>query len=341
MPDSIVSRPVIVPANFVGISTQDIVAAPSSAIHSLVRSWDYEGSRGFPNRAVMAKINPSAGAWDWQTFDELLSNNAGKQVIITLGQPADYLVSRAAVGGAYIGGKANMCPDDLATWATVIQAVVSRAKTTHGRTGLIWQMWNEIDQTASYGDSVALLGPYTKATATAIRAEDPAAIVVGPSIAGADATKLAVASTYIAASDGAGGVSRQWLDGVAVHFYVQSASQLSQYDNGLRCANDYLNFQGAMAEAKCTLPIYVTETGVIAANTQGWRSYQWRMLVYAALGARCCLTYCWDTTSYPIAAYEAQFNAAATILRQGARIDRCEIGMGRLSITVDGQEYIF
>lgn len=341
MPDSIVSGPVVVPANFVGISTQDIVSAPSSAIHGLVRSWDYEGTRGFPHRAVVARINPSAGTWDWQTFDELLSNNSSKQIIITLGQPADYLVGRAAVGSAYIGGKANMCPDDLVTWAAVVQAIVNRAKNTHGRTGLIWQLWNEIDQVASYGDAVALLGPYTKATAQAIRAADPAAVIVGPSIAGGDATKLAVAAAYINASDGAGGVARKWLDGTAVHFYVQNASQLSQFDNAIRCMVDFQNFQGAMAEAGCRLPIYVTETGVIAANAQGWRSYQHRLLVYAALGARCCLTYCWDTASYPIAPYEAQFNAVAALLQAGAVITRCEVGMTRVLIDINGQRHQF
>jgi len=341
MGDALVARPVVVPANFVGICTQDIVAAPGSAVHALVRSWDYEGTRGFPNRCVVARINPSAGTWDWQTFDELLSNNPTKQVIITLGQPADYLVSRAAVGGAYIGGKANMCPDDLVTWAAVVTTIVQRARDTHGRTGLIWQMWNEIDQTASYGDTVSLLGPYTRVTAQAIRAVDPSAVIVGPSIAGADASKLAVASSYINASDGAGGVSRQWLDGVAVHYYVQSASQLSQFDNALRCAADYLNFQGAMAEARCNLPIYATETGVIAANAQGGRSYRWRLLVYAVLGARCCLMYSWDTASYPIAVYESQVNAVASLLRAGAVISRLEIGMARVLVTIDGTTYEF
>lgn len=341
MADALVTAPVVVPPHFVGTSTQDSVAPPSSAVCGLVRSWDYEGTRGFPHRCIVARINPSAGAWDWQTFDELLSNNGGKQIIITLGQPADYLVSRAAVGGSYIGGKANMLPDDLVAWSAVVQAIVGRAKNTHGRTGLIWQLWNEIDQPASYGDSVPLLGPYTKATAQAIRAVDPGAIVVGPSISGSDAPKLAVAVAYITASDGAGGTVQQWLDGVALHFYVQGASQLSQYDNGLRCANDYLGFQGAMAEAKCSLPIYVTETGVIAANSQGWRSYQHRLLVYAALGARCCLTYCWDTASYPIAPYEAQFNAVASLLRAGAVITRCEVGLGRVLIDIDGQRHAF
>lgn len=342
MPDSIIKAPVVMPANFVGVCTKSLVAAPGAVKHGLVRSWDYQGSRGLTTtRAVVCRINPSAGTWDWQTFDELLSNNTDKQIIITLGQPGDYLVTPAAIGGAYNGGKANMCPTDLSTWATVVQAVVSRANTNFGRTGLIWELWNEIDQTASYADTISLLGPYTKATAQAIRAIDPSAVIVGASLAGNDSTKLQKAVSYITASDGAGGTSATWLDGISTHYYNQVAAQISQNENPINYANAFKNFQGAMADAGCNLPIYITETGVISADAQGWRAYQRRLLTFAALGARNCLCYQYDNAGYPMSSYVTQFNDVANKLKAGAVISSCVLGMAQMQITIDGVTYTY
>jgi hypothetical protein len=77
-----------------------------------------------------------------------------------------------------------MCPDKLPEWAELVKTLVKRAKELFGKTGIVWQVWNEIDQSASYADDVALLGPYTRVTAQAIKQIDPTALVIGPPIAG-------------------------------------------------------------------------------------------------------------------------------------------------------------
>lgn len=341
MPDSIVSSPVTVPRNFVGISTGQIVKAPDAIKHGIVRNWDYVGTQAFNQGAIMTVINPSAGIYNWTAFDELFSNNQAKDIIFTLGNPPDYLVSRAATGGAYRGTKGNMCPDNMDGWVAAVQAVVSRAKNTFGRTGIKWELWNEIDQAACYNDTISLLGPYTKATAQAIRAVDPTAVILGPSIAGSDINKLAVASSYIKASDGYGGTSATWLDGLSLHYYNQLISQKSAFENPINYANAYRNFQGAMAEAGCMLPIWMTESGVISADTEGWRAYQRRLLTWAALGAKCVLLYQYDSASYPMSGYVSQINAVYDMLKEGAVISRCELGVASMKITIDGVERTF
>lgn len=341
MADSIIATPATVPKNFVGVCVGESLSAPASIKHSLVRNWDYSGTNGYLNSALMTFINTSAGVYNWATFDQLFANNADKDIIFCLGTPPDYLVTRAAVGGSYRGTKGNMCPDDLSAWAVAVQAVVSRAKNTFGRTGLKWELWNEIDQDACYKDAIALLGPYTKATAQAIREIDPTAVILGPSIAGADTVKLAVASSYIVADDGAGETSAAWLDGISLHYYNQLIAQRSANENPINYVNAFKNFQGAMAEKGCNLPIYVTESGVIAADGDGWRAYQRRLLTWAALGAQCVLLYQYDNAGYPMSSYEAQINAVFDILTEGAVITRCEIGMAKMPITVNGVEYVF
>jgi hypothetical protein len=339
---SIISRSVIVPKNYVGVCTGNVVNAPSAITHSLVRSWDYNGTQGYlTGTCVMTFINPSAGVYNWTTFDELFTKNADKQIIFCLGAVPDYLVSRAATGSSYKGTKGNMCPDDLSGWAAAVTAVVNRAKQKFGRIGIIWQMWNEIDQIASYNDSISLLGPYTKATVQAIKSVDPLAICIGPTLAGASSVALPFYISYLRASDGSGGYPAQWLDGVACHYYNQSPLQISQNENPINYANMYKSFQGVMANEGCNLPIYISETGVIAADINGGRAYARRLLTFAALGAKCCLAYQYDSSSYPISIYTTQFNAAANLLTEGAIISECSLGMAKMYITINGSEFIF
>jgi hypothetical protein len=336
-----VTTPVTVPAGFVGLTTKILLTPPATC--GLVRAWDFLGSQNSTTKKAMpCHINTAAGVYDWVSFDELFTANTTKQIMMVLGCPADYLVSTAAVGGAYNGGKSNMCPTDLTAWATAVTAMVNRAKNTHGRTGLLWELWNEIDQTAAYAGTVADLGPYTRVTAQAIKAVDPTAVILGPSIASNDAPKVATMVSYLNASDGAGGTAKQWLDGTSTHLYNQLAAQWSQNENAIVYAQQYSNFQGALADIGVRLPIYITETGCLAADPQAFRATQRRLLTFAALGARCCVHYRWDdTSSYLMTGYASQWEAAATLLRPGAVITSFVPGMAVMRITIDGVEYSF
>jgi len=341
MADSIVTSPVTVPTGYFGICAGNLLKVPDNVTHYLVRNWDYKGTNGANKEAIMTFINTSAGVYDWSTFDQLFSNNPTKDIIFTLGNPPDYLTARAAIGGAYRGTKGNMCPDDLNAWATAVTAVVSRAKNTFGRTGLKWELFNEIDQSASYADTISLLGPYTKATVQAIKAVDPAAVILGPSIAGCDSAKLTVAKNYINASDGAGGTAGQWLDGVSFHYYNQLITQKSANENPLNYVNAFKNFQGAMRDVGINLPIYCTESGVIAADTDGWRAYQRRALAWAAMGAKSCLFYQYDHAPYLMTGYVTQLNDVAAKLANNAVITRCEVGIAGMNITINGVTYSY
>lgn len=340
MSESIISLETVIGQNLIGTCTGNIVKAPSSFVHSVVRSWDYNGTYGYlTGTCVMTFINTSAGVYNWNTFDELFSNNADKQIVFCFGATPDYLVSRAAIGGSYKGTKGNMCPDDLSGWAVAVSAVVNRAKNTFGRTGLIWQLWNEIDQSASYADTISLLGPYTKATVQAIRAIDPTAIIIGPTIAGANPVAIPFYTAYLSSSDGAGGQANNWIDGVCFHYYNQSAAQLSQNEHPIHYCNAWSMFTGAIKEIGVSLPVYMTETGVLAADTNGWRAYQRRLMTFAALGAKLIIGYQYDASSYPINIYEAQWNEIANILRPGAVITSFKPGFAKMEIVVDDVRY--
>lgn len=337
MSDSFISSPVTVPANFVGCCTRAIATTPVDVTSGITRSWDFLSTTGnVSDDCVVTYINPSSGVYSWTSFDQLFSRNS-KRIIFTLGSSPDYLVSRAAVGGSYRGTKGNMCPDDLNGYVSVVQTLVSRAQAL-GRTGVIWELWNEIDQNASYHDTVSLLGPYTKAVSQAIKAIDPTAIVLSPSIAGY--SNFANMKTYFSCSDGAGGTAGQWVDGISLHYYNQLSSQISPIEHPYNYIQALTMVQNRVAALGYNLPVYITESGVIAADTNGWRAYQRRILTFAALGAKCCLCYSYDDSSYPIAAYKTQYNDVANKLA-GAVISSFVPGIARMKITIDGVEYTY
>lgn len=325
----------VVPKDYVGVSTGDIVSTPSSFLHTLVRSWDYRADLGLSNRWAMKNINPSAGVFNFAICDKLLDNNIGKQIIFTLGQPADYLVSRPAVGSAYLGGKANMCPDDLDTWRLVVQTVCVYIKEKKV-VGAIWELWNEIDQVASYGDPISSLGPYARITAQTIKEVDPTAIILSPSCAGF--SNKAQVEEFLISSDGAGNTGAFWCDGVAFHYYNFA---LEAYEHPLNQYNATRIMQSMLTLHGIDKPLWVTESGFPSAAPDVGRRVQHRLLVFAALGCKCFLGYKYDNSSFPLYPYTASWNAAAGLLQENAVISSLEIGVGQIKIIIDGIEYIF
>lgn len=336
-----IDNPVVVPKNYTGMSSKLVDVIPETFKVDIVRSWDFCGSGGTggSTNCVMKYINTASGVYNWTVFDKLFQNS-GRQIIFTLGQPADYLVTRAAVGSAYLGSKANMVPDDLLGWATAVTAVVARAKNTFGRTGLIWELWNEIDQMPSFGDSMALMGPYTKVTVEAIKAVDPTAIIIGASVAGGDTAAASPMTTYLSTSDGVGKTVYNYLEGVSLHHYVQNAAQISFICNPISYCITFSNFKSILKDAGYDLPIYLTESGILAADIDGGRKYAMRLLTYAALGCKCFIGYQYDGDGYPITAYQSEWNWAANLLKDGAVISSFTPGATKMRITIDGTEYV-
>lgn len=338
----IVANPagVVVPSGFIGACCANIESIPDTLNYRTVRSWDYNGQFGGSATCVATFINPAPGQFSWATFDAFITSAGDRDVIFVLGAVPDYVVTRAAVGGSYKGAKGNMCPDNLPQWLDLVRALVRRARDVLGRTGILWQLWNEVDQSASYNDALSLLGPYTRETAAAIRAEDPTAIVIGPPVAGPNPTALPKLEAYLTASDGAGGIAADHLDGVACHLYNQVAGQISAKENPMRYYSDMQLLLGLLSGLGLpNVPVYVTETGVISANPLKGRVLAQRAALFAAMGFRLCLWYSYDGGSYDYTAHVAQLNAVSNILKPGAVIQSCRIGQDRVRLVVDNVKY--
>jgi len=337
----LIESKVIVPKDYLGICCANVLNVPDDWEYSTSRSWDYNATFGNSATCVATHINPAKDSFAWQTFDAFISAHLDKRVIFVLGAPPDYLVTRAALGGSYKGTKGNMCPDNLPEWAELVKTLVKRAKELFGKTGIVWQVWNEIDQSASYADDVALLGPYTRVTAQAIKQIDPTALVIGPPIAGANPIALPFMESYLAASDGAGGRAAAWLDGVAFHLYNQDATTASANESGLLYSTAFSNFSSLLSMLGLAgKPVYITETGVLSTDMRKIKILTQRAVVFAAMGAKLCLWYSYDGGTYAYTQYQAELNAAAALLAEGNIISSCVVGYGKLRVTINGNNHV-
>lgn len=312
------SASVNVPMNYVGMQNIGGVLAPGFT-QQYVRNWDQRVT-GSGTPVLVRYVNTSSGVFDWTRFDVFFSAAAaaGKKVVFTLGQSADWMITRSAIGGANLGGKANMCPTGATELTTnyipAITAIVDRAKNTHGMTGIVWELWNEIEGPGMLAVAeLGALAAMAKAVTTAIKAVDATAIVLAPSARDDDTAYLV--KNFLALSDGAGGKGGDWVDGVAFHFYGLNQPWTYKYT----C--DVYN-KGSFDAGYAGLPLYITETGMLYPTANSGVVLQRRMLVFAAMGCKSFIAYGIDSNENPLNPYAAEWNAAAAAIA-GKTITSC------------------
>lgn len=325
----------VIPPNFLGVQTLQYPTLGAFNA-TMSRTWDYAypgGTYGIQTRTV----NPSSGTFYWTQFDAFFTNLANlSQLWVTIGTPADWMITRAALGGALFGTKGNMCPTGATeltnNYIPAVQAMVNRAKNTFGRTGLIWEMWNEFDLTP--GELVLSERPamaaMAKAVYQAIKAIDPTAIVIAPCIAYSGS--ISILSTFLQSSDGATGRGGDWCDGVSFHFYNQH-----ELDNGFAYAAAMnLMRQGMISAGYSSLPIYLGESGFYDASEESYALPR-RMLAFAAFGVKCVMMYARDFVPNPMEPFVTQFNEISALLTAGSTVSNLQAWPdGTVSATVNG-----
>ena len=310
------SSSVNVPSSFAGMQVLK-AAAPSGFTSPVARNWD-QSNASSGTAAIVKYIGTSLGVFDWSRFDLFMTNNAGKRIIFTLGQPADWIITRAALGGANNGGKANMCPTGATELTTnylpVVQAIVTRARDTFGATGIIWELWNEIEGPGMLAAAeLGALAPMAKVIGPAIKAIDATAVVLTPSARDDDTAYLV--GNFLSASDGASGHGGDYVDGIAFHFYGLNQPWTWKYT-----CDVYR--QKAIDAGYPGLPLYVTESGMLVPTENSGVILQRRMVVFAACGVKSFVGYATDSNENPLGAYASEWNAAVAAIA-GKTITRC------------------
>lgn len=325
------SSSVNVPAAYVGM--QSIKSPyPAGFTYGTARNWDYLGRAGLPGMMVR-HINPSRGVYDWATFDLFFHSHAGKDKILTLGQPADWMIGRPSLGGANLGGKANMCPTgptEIADFVQAVEAMAQRARYSFGAVGIKWELWNEIEGPGMYRDAQRALGPYARAVALAIKRIDPGAVILSPSARDDDTAFLV--GNFMGFSDGASGKAGSWVDGIAFHFYGT--------DDPWTYKRTFDEYKYQQARFGFSLPIYVSESGMLIPTENQALKLQRRLLSFAALGAQTLVGYATDGAEM-IGPFAAEWNAAAQAVAGTTITSLVKNADGSVTAIVDGLPVTF
>ncbi len=175
--------------------------------------------------------------------DEAVSR--GLDILIILDYGNDIYVDEGGV---------PVTPEELAGWKGYVRAVVSRYKDKVK----YWEVWNEFNIGSGFSDAqkqqyptasakVQLYLPLLRATYQTVKEIDPAATVIGGTLAGVDLN-------FIGAVISGGGL--QYMDAISLHPYCYPQSP-----EGNNLLGRIAQVRSLMAQGGRQLPIWITEIG--------------------------------------------------------------------------------
>lgn len=218
--------------------------------HAAVRIWN--------TYASWLDVNPSAGLYDFSRLDRLMDRitTRGALACVTLGRTPTWASKRPSeMSKGYAGAAAP--PRDIATWQDYVTKVVTRYK---GRVDA-YEIWNE----PAYADFEAVLNAdgtskqyftgtsvemvqLTQAAQAIVRAIDPAAKVVCPSVT-CEANGLGRLGKFLASGGGT------YCDVIGYHLYQAYPEEAS---SELASLASLMTSYGVP-----NLPVWITEMGYV------------------------------------------------------------------------------
>jgi len=282
------------------------------------RLWD--------SGVTWANLEPKSGVYNWQTLDAFvaLAHQQGTDVILELGQTPQWASSEPNQAGA-CGNGAAAPPTSNTLWTNYVTAVATRYK---GRIAY-YEVWNEVDGQNYWTGTPAEMVQLTALAAKAIKATDPNAKIIGPSISGAGPSQVAYLKSMLQLGLGSS------IDVIAAHFYV-----LGKTPEAILPAVQAV--QAAAAQYNLSAkPIFNTEFGWAAPTTfnneDDQSGYLMRsLLVGWGAGLSRFMWYAWDNSNWvTLTMTEPDFKTETPPAKaystlegwtQGKEVSRCAAG---------------
>lgn len=323
------------------------VAHVASALRSDVyRLHDYSGGSA-TWRTRWQKIETSKGVFDWGTLDADVATlmGTGADILFTVFATPSWASARPSEASAYGGSNLGIAaePANMQDLADFCTAIATRYK------GKIkyYEVWNEANEVGFFSGTQAKLAEMVRRAAVAIKSADPNALIVGPSVTylWPSGTGLAYLQSMLAASDGAGGALKDWIDIVSVHLYASTNPRIGEVSCMVKRVRDVMQLAGVAG-----LPLWNTESAVLspafstlAANERAAAIQRLLLLPlcsnYGAVD--CTFVYAPDGSSYGFVSDDVtQYNALADAIAAGEVSGVRVSPDGRLSYSLAGEEIL-
>jgi hypothetical protein len=309
---------VAVPTTFSGLHAHRWPGGSSPAPtygYGTVRSLNYDPA---DNLGILwYGINKSDGYYDWSKMDQWVQTHysAGKQLIYSLyGTPA-WCSSNTSASDMYNQPGGDRMPRSLTCVQKFVDALVRRYNGNGVRKLQMIEIWNEPDFAGLpyWRDTATDLAKLGRTVYQTAKAVDPGIKVLWPSFVhwSKGVTVWQNNLVYGQASDGAGGIGKNWADGFAFHFYA--------YETGMDRLMDYQETARKTLEAlgKPNWEMFNTEMGfgdgyaaTLSIELKAVLIQRW-MALCAAYGNKMAVLYSHDGSNLGSPATSPQMAAAA------------------------------
>ncbi len=305
--------------------------------HGTVRSHDSQ----FGGQSLRwNSIEPSDGAFNWASMDAWVAAHAGKDLIYVAGFCPAWATATTAVAGPYGTGTAQF--PNLTHWADFLTQVATR----YSSSIKYWEICNEVNVAEFWVGTHTQLAQMMRVASQTIKAIDPTAKIISPSIVGIEA---ASARTYLAnildASDGAASNGAAWMDLCGVHTYCNA-------DIVKSTAAMYTDVRTVLStRGHSSTPIWSTEVGM---NNPKWANLpldhrktllKRTLAMHAACGFDRCCWYGWDyTNGYALNDNQEGpqvWDEVVSILLSGEITAANMLYDGRVALKINNNNYLF
>jgi hypothetical protein len=194
-------------------------------------------------------LEPSKGVWDFSRLDGLVAQAQAHnvEVILPLALTPQWASQRPNEASAYTPGAAAP-PVDINDWIDYVKAVAARYK---GRIAF-YEMWNEMNVTATWTGTPAQIVRMQRAAYRAIKRIDPKAQFLSANLTTSNGLPLMQQLLALGYANSA--------DIIGYHFYVTPSQPEA-------IAPLYSQVSSLLASAGVKKPIWNTETGWMAPST--------------------------------------------------------------------------
>jgi len=292
-----------------------------------------------------------AGLGAWLTA----MKSRGAEVVYTVfGTPTWASARPSETGDPYgvLGAIAE--PADM----TKLGAFVTWLMTTYGSSIDYLEVWNEPKYTNSgssyFSGTASKLAEIAKTIYQAAKAAKPSITIMGVGATGMFTfdglpdTGITHTNSFLAASDGASGFGKNWIDVLSVHTYAHDGTNNLRYVpdskgfiDTITSANGIPNIQVWSTEFGYITPAFQNYAGPVAAQIQALARYA---LQHAAVGFKRCILYAYGRTTLQWPAGSAgipEWNRWCSIINGGTVSVVNRIGSrGHLAAVINGTNYI-
>jgi hypothetical protein len=298
---NILATPLVVNRKFAGMHFHGEVP---SIRYAIARNLDTGG-------CSWLDVASARSIYDWAGLDTFVQTAAaaGRDIVFNFTGTPPWASARPDEAGHY-GKGSDAEPADMRDLADFATAVCQRYR-AKGTPITAFETWNEpkyagnggVNQGNYFTGTPSALARMAKAVYQAVKAADPAALVLSPAPTGLEyAWQLGDRSgtdhlhSFMGASDGEGGTGRDWCDAIAFHSYSHDG-----YNNLFAIPQMVANVRRVMALHNLAgRAIWITETSAITPQLKSFVSQRQQEFIARTLllalgsGVERVIWYAWD-----------------------------------------------